>query len=216
MLASGRTQNCSGVPVKELTVSPNGIAERARFSSAVSALLALFIVGATAQEPAALKGYKLPTKEQKLDSKGLERVLSAKTVALVVSSVPLLRKDDKGNLTITGRTGRLGPERAKADVEKVLSEWGAFSLVDDPAQADLVLLIEEQTLAPNMFSEGRTRLRHTLVVFPTGGPGAAPPIWVGIDTQNAMMASWGAKGDGEGVVKKLRRDIENARNRAKK
>ena len=99
----------------------------------------------------------------------------------------------------------------------MLSDWGAFSLVDDPAQADLVLVIEEQTLKPSFVSDGKIRIRDTLAVFPTGGPGVAPPLWVGIDTESALAASSGlTTPDAEGVVEKFRRDVENARNRVKK
>jgi hypothetical protein len=121
-------------------------------------LLALVIVGTHAQEAASLTGYKLPTKEQKLDSKG-----------------------------------------------------------QDPDQADLVLVLEEQTLEPSFMSDGNVRLRDTLAVFPTGGPGRAPPSWVGITTENGLAAAAAlTTPDAEDVVERFRRDVEEARNRARK
>ena len=162
-----------------------------------------------------LTGYKMPTKEMKLEAKNLERVVSAKTVAVLASSVPLLTKQGK-EVTITFRGGRVGPEKAKADVEKVLSEWGALALIDDPSQADLVLVIEEETIKGNMFSEGTPRLKQTLVVFPTGGPGAVAPLWVGIATENALMAQHRRTADAKEVVERFRRDVETARSRVKR
>jgi hypothetical protein len=186
-----------------------------RFSWFLSTLIALFAAGANAQSPS-LSGYKLPTKEVKLDQKGLERVLAAKTVAVLATAVPLFNKED-GTVVVTYRGGRVGPEKAKADVERVLTEWAAFSLVDDPAQADLVLVIEEVTVGPSFISDGKVRLRDTLAVFSTGGPGAAPPLWVGIDTENALSAASGlTTPDAEGVIEQFRRDVENAKNRIRK
>ena len=198
-------------------MSRSRIAPPVRFTSCLSALLVLVIVGTDAQVAVSLTGYKLPTKEQKLDSKGRERVLSARTVAVLATSLPLVVREDRSTARLTYRRGRVGPEKAKADVEKVLSEWGAFSLIDDPAQADLVLVLEEQTLEPSFMSDGNVRLRNTLAVFPTGGPGTAPPLWVGITTENGLAAAAAlTTPDAEGVVERFRRDVEEARNRAKK
>ena len=136
---------------------------------------------------------------------------------MLASSLPLIVREDKSTARLTYRRGRVGPKKAKAEVEKVLSEWGAFSLVDDPDQADLVLVLEEQTLEPSFMSDGNVRLRDTLAVFPTGGPGTAPPLWVGITTENGLAAAAAlTTPDAEGVVERFRRDVEEARNRAKK
>lgn len=198
-------------------MSRNRIAHTVGFTSCLTTLLALVIVGTHAQAAASLTGNKLPTKEQKLDSKGRERVLSARTVAVLASSLPLIVREDKSTARLTYRHGRVGPEKAKADVEKVLSEWGAFSLIDDPAQADLVLVLEEQTLEPSFMSDGNVRLRDTLAVYPTGGPGTATPLWVGITTENALAAAAAlTTPDAESVVQRFRRDVEEARKRAKK
>jgi hypothetical protein len=101
-------------------------------------------------------------------------------------------------------------------VEKVLADWGALVVIDNPSEADLVLVIEEETIKGNMLSEGTPRLKQTLVVFPTGGPGAAPPLWVGIATENAMMAPHRRTADAQEVVERFRRDVEAARSRVKK
>jgi hypothetical protein len=187
-----------------------------RFSCFLLILLAQLAIGADAQAPVSLTGYKLPTKELKLDARGVEQVLAAKTVALLASALPFLTNED-GTVRMAYRARRVGPDQAKADVIKVLSEWGAFSVVDDPAAADLVLVIEEQTLGPSFASDGKLRLRDTLAVFPTGGPGVAPPLWVGIDTENALAAAAGlTTPDAEGVVDKFRREVQNARNRVRK
>jgi hypothetical protein len=101
-------------------------------------------------------------------------------------------------------------------VVKVLAEWGAFSVVDDPATADLVLVIAEETLGPNFMSDGKVRLKDTVAVFPTGGPAVADPLWVGIDTENALAAALGlTTPDAAGVVERFRRDVESLRNRVR-
>jgi hypothetical protein len=199
---------------QECTMFRNRIVKPVRFWGFLSALIALFVVGANAQAPVS---PTLPTKELKLDAKAVERVLSAKTVALLATALPLFTQENRTTVGMTYRRGRTGPAKAQADVKKVLSEWGAFSLVDDPAQADLVLVIEEQTLPPSFASDGKVRLKDTLGVFPTGGPGVAPPLWVGIDTESALAAASGlTTPDAEGVVETFRRDVENARQRVKK
>ena len=139
-----------------------------------------------------------------------EQLLAAKTVAVLADSVPLVARYGREMVT-TYRAGRVGPQKAKADVEKVLAEWDVFMVIEDPAQADLVLVIREETLAPSFMSDGKARLRDTLVVFPRGGPGVAAPLWVGIDTESGLAAASGlATPDAEGVVERLRRDVAEA------
>ena len=197
-------------------VSVVRIEEPARFLSLLSFLLAFGMVGTNAQVPASLT-YKLPTKETKLDAKGLERVLSAKTVAVLAASTPFITNEDRSTARMTYRGRRVGPEKAKADVEKVLSEWGAFGLVDDSRSGRSRAGDRGTDPWAQFASDGKVRLKNTLAVFPTGGPGVAPPLWVGIDTESALAAASGlTTPDAEGVVEKFRRDIENARNRLKK
>ena len=166
-----------------------------------------------AQAPASLAGYRLPTTETRLTTNSQARVEAAKTVAVLATSMPFMRKDGAG-LLVTYRSGRVGAERAKADVLKALSEWGAFTVIDDPGAADLVFAIQEETLGPGFMSDGKPRLKDTLAVYPTGGPGVASPLWVGIDTENALSAATGLTApDAEGVVQRFRRDVENASKR---
>jgi hypothetical protein len=200
--------------LQECAMFRSRIVKPVMFWGFLSTSITLFIVGTSAQAPVS---PTLPAKELKLDAKAVERVLSAKTIAVLAAALPLFTQENKTTVLMTYRRGRTGPEHAQADVKKVLSEWGAFSLIDDPAQADLVLVIEEQTLPPSFASDGKVRLRDTLGVFPTGGPGVAPPLWVGIDTESALAAASGlTTPDAEGVVEKFRRDVENARKRVKK
>jgi hypothetical protein len=200
--------------LKEHTMFRSRIVKPVRFWGFPLTLIALFTVGVSAQAPVS---PTLPNKELTLDAKALERIVSAKTVAVLVTTLPLFTQENRKTVGVTYRRGRTGPEKAQTDVEKVLSEWGVFSLIDDPGQADLVFVIEEQTLASSFASDGKVRLRDTLAVFPTGGPGAASPLWVGIDTESALAAGSGlSTPDAEGVVKKFRRDVENARQRFKK
>jgi hypothetical protein len=191
-----------------------------RCSMVLLVLVAVLNVAAYAQDPTS---PTLPTKEQKLDAKGLAAVFSAKTVAVVATALPFIEFDRNGKPTqVIYRGGRTGPDKAKADVEKVLSEWGAFTVVNDPARADLVLVIEEQTLAPSFRSDNRPRLKDTLAVFLPGGTDGAwagPPLWVGITTEGAIAAGFmGAlkTPDAQGVVEKFRRDVVDARKRVNK
>ena len=179
-------------------MSRNRVVKPVRFLCSLSALLALFLAIGHAQGHVTLGiTYNLPTEELALDAKSLERVVSAKTVMVMAASVPF-----RGSGKLTYYSGRVGPDKAKAEVVKILSKWGAFSLIENPF-ADLVVVIEEHTLG-----EGNTRLRDTLAVYPTGGPGVAPPLWVGIDTQ-------GRGADAKGVTERFRRDVENATKRVK-
>lgn len=70
-------------------MSRNRTVESVWFWSFLSILIALFTVGASAQAPSPT----LPTKELKLDAKGLERVASAKTVAVIARALPLITKE---------------------------------------------------------------------------------------------------------------------------
>lgn len=58
------------------------------------------------------------------------------------------------------------PARAKKQVEKVIRKWGQFSLVEDPAQADLVLVITEGTkeITYQVTSEGAEGRQESEVV----------------------------------------------------
>ena len=73
-------------------------------------LIGLFVVGASAQAPVS---PTLPTKELKLDAKGIERVLSAKTVAVIATALPLITQENRTTAVVTYRRGREGPEKAK-------------------------------------------------------------------------------------------------------
>ena len=173
----------------------------------------LAVTGAHAQVPESPAGYKLPAKEVRLDPRALERVDAARTVAVLATLIPFMMKDG-ASVLVTYRGGRVGPDKAKADVMKVLNDWGVFTVIDDPSAADLVFAIQEETLGPSFMSDGKPRLKDTLAVFPTGGPGAAPPLWVGIDTENALAAASGlTTPDSEGVVERFRRDVESVRKR---
>src|SRR5262245_30301009 len=112
----------------------------------VLALLVILAFGTIfhAQTAGSLADYKVPTKELKLDAKNFERVLAARTAAVLARSSPLLTKRGQ-EVTVAYRGGRASAEKAKADVMKVLAEWGAFSVIEDPAAADLVLVIAEET-----------------------------------------------------------------------
>ena len=112
---------------------------------------------------------QLPAKELKLEAKHRDTVLSAKTAVVIATVRPLVAKKDKSTVVVTYRAGRVGREKAKSEAEAALKEWGRFTVVQDPAQADLALLVLEETLSPHWGSthdvhpRPRYRLRNTMV-----------------------------------------------------
>jgi hypothetical protein len=107
-------------------------------------------------------------------------ILSARTVCVV---------GEFG--TVVGELpDRLGPNpaSAKKQVEKVLRKWGRFTLVEDPEQADVVLVVVEGTKEVTYSREDpawwqsaektETRLVDTLLVFKGGKVPKADLAWL--------------------------------------
>jgi hypothetical protein len=158
----------------------------------------------------------LPDKPVKLDARNSDLVLAARTVAIVAAGRATMEiasaGPNSGRATLVIHDGirrRVDADKAKREVQKVIQDWGRFTLTDDLEKADLVLAIAESTVPASSFSQmtGDTghRLRDTLGVFARGVP---EPIWVDTATENtfgALTGSAAAK-----VAGKFRRAIETA------
>jgi hypothetical protein len=101
-------------------------------------------------------------------------------------------------------------------VEEMVRDWGRFAAVESPADADLVLVIFEDSVAPSGFSKrtGDTtnRLRDTLAVFRGGEPSpAAEPLWADVSTESTFGVLSGSSAGK--VANKLREDVEKLINK---
>jgi hypothetical protein len=159
----------------------------------------------------------LPAKSVKLDRRGAELALAATVVAIVATGRPTIEigptdpKTGRATLLIhDGVRRRVDGGKAKEEVQKVLQDWGRFTLTDDLDKADLILAIAERTVPASSFSQmaGDTshRLRDTLGVFARGVP---EPIWVDTATENTFGALTGSAASK--VAEKFRRALEAAR-----
>jgi tetratricopeptide (TPR) repeat protein len=130
-----------------------------------------------------------PTPEQTL--------VSAKKVVLI---------GGLGYVAANGIVKGMNPSEKKAQeyLEKEIGKWGRFTVIDDPAKADLVLVLFEGNR-----SQGRGGVIRTamLVVFPGGPPPKRGdiPIWRDDENGGALIPTTAAPK----VVGKLRSHIEN-------
>ena len=182
-------------------------ANRIHLAIVLSALV-LSWRGTSLHAQAPVSGAPLAPRESiELRADWSDTVLQARTVAVVVNRRPLLREDGK-NLVMSFRGGQPGSQKAKLDAETALAEWGRFSVVRDAAEADLVLAILEETVDPNLLSEGHLRLRHTLVVF-RGRGAAGEPLWASSITENGFAARFRTL-SAQRIVERFRDDVETA------
>ena len=151
--------------------------------------------------------YRLPKEEVRLGADGRATVLAARSVAVLADSRPLIRRDGT-RVVVSYVSGRVGPGKAKADVEMALTEWGRFSVVSEAAEADLVLVIVEETLPPNLLSDGRLRLGHTLGVVATRGP-TTGLLWLGTTTDGGLVSAFRSPSASR-VVDEFREEVEKA------
>ena len=165
--------------------------------------------------------YRLPTKEIELAVRHRDTVLSAATVAVIVRVRPLVSREGKADAAVTYRAGRSGPDAARGEVVQALQRWGAFEVVEDPAQADLVLVVLEETLPPGFGSTSdirgpQYRLKDTLGVYRGKIDDPADPLWAGIVTEGRLKRSLSnAAPSAAGVIEEFRRAVEDARRRVK-
>ena len=102
-------------------------------------------------------------------------------------------------------------EKARKSVEEMVRDWGRFAIVASPAEADLVLVIFEDSVPLSGFSTGtgdtKNRLRDILAVFRGGEPSpTAQPLWADVSTESTLGALSGSSAGK--VAKKLRDDVE--------
>jgi hypothetical protein len=158
----------------------------------------------------------LPSKAVKLDQRGMEIVLAARTVAIIATGHPTMEiapadgKNGRATLVVHGGIRRrVDGDKAKQEVQKVIEQWGRFTLTDDLERADLILAIAEYTVPSSALSQmaGDTshRLRDTLGVFARG---AREPIWVDTVTENTFGALTGSAAGK--VAEKFQRALESA------
>jgi hypothetical protein len=176
---------------------------------------------ATAESP-----YTLPDKAVALKDSARDVVFSAKTIAIVARDqhfIEVVSVDEKrGNVTVAMPGGiRRGIDAAKAakDVQRMLTQWKRFTVVDDPSQADLVLFIFEDSVPPSRFAktqgDAKHRLRDRLGLF-RGGPAAdraSEPLWADSHTESAFGALTGSSA--AKVADKFRRAVEDAENKSR-
>jgi len=159
--------------------------------------------------------YTRPEKAVRPDAQAIDALLAAKTVAIVGLDVAKREVTiDEKTVRVTVRGGirrRVDAEEARKSVEEMVRGWGRFMAVDSPVDADLVLVIFEDSVPPSGFSkttgDTKNRLRDTLAVFRGGEPSpAARPLWADISTESTFGVLSG--GSAAKVANKLREDVE--------
>jgi hypothetical protein len=162
--------------------------------------------------------YTRPERAVKPDAQATAALLAAQTVAILAIDAAVLEVTSidpaTHSITVVKRGGiRRGvdAEAARKSVEERVRDWGRFRTIASPAEADLVLVIFEDSVAPTRLSKGlgdtKTRLRDTLAVFQGGAPSpTAQPLWADVSIESVLGALSGSSADK--VVNKLRRDVE--------
>jgi hypothetical protein len=123
-----------------------------------------------------------------------QRLTSARTVALVGAL---------GHVAETGIALNPSAKKAQELIDKEVRRWGRFTIIDDPARADLVLILWEGNRAAG---GGGTIRTARLAVFPGGTPPKRGdiPLWDG-DASGTIFATSGTPK----VVAKFRAYLEN-------
>ena len=148
--------------------------------------------------------YSRPEKAIKPDARSRELLLAAKTVTILAIDASVLEitsvDRDKKTITVASRGGirrGIDVEKAKESVDKVMSDWGRFTVVNNPSDADLIVVVFEDSVSPSRFSKAggdtKNRLRDTLAVFPGHSDDhTATPLWVDISTESTFGALTGS------------------------
>lgn len=146
-------------------------------------------------------GPPILTPEERRDA-----LISAKTVA-ILSFGPLKRKGDFGDTIFFGNAPPwevADAGRARKDVEDTLRKWNRYSLVEDPRDADLLLVITVW----NEMAEKVDRIQHQRLISGLkiyrgrtlfGKP--QPPLWSGVENAYTGRST-------KRVVEHFRKDIE--------
>jgi tetratricopeptide (TPR) repeat protein len=128
-----------------------------------------------------------PTREQAL--------VSAKTVALF---------GHLGTVADWGLALNPSAEKAQKHLDKEVRKWGRFTVVSDPAAADLILFLAEGNRAAGGGGVVNTAI---LTVFKGGRPPQRGdvPLWQGVESSNPFTFS---SGTGK-VISRFRKDLED-------
>jgi hypothetical protein len=186
-------------------------------------LAALLAIGAAricgAQTADARPLYVPPEKTVRLTAKAAATLAEAKTAALVAIDVAhreVVSYDKKTSETVVVKRGGIrrgvSAEKAKSELLDSMGEWNRFTIVDDPGQADVIVVVFEDTVEPSRFSKAngdrKHRMRERLAVFLRGD--AERPLWADEVRESTFGAITGSP-VGK-VVDKLREDMERAAN----
>ena len=161
--------------------------------------------------------YAPPEKAVKLTAQTAATLAAAKSAALVavdVSQIKIVSVDEQKKRVLVAMPGGIrrgiSADKAKSELQESLREWNRFTLVDDPNQADVVLVVFEDTVEPSRFSKAngdrKPRMRERLAVFTRGQTDT--PLWAGEERESTLGAITGSP-VGK-VVDKLREDMERA------
>lgn len=186
-------------------------------------LLVLLTLGTAricgAQSADAKPPYGPPEKTVKLTAQTAATLAAAKSAALVavdVTQLKIVSVDEKKKRILVATPGGIrrgvSAEKAKSELLESLREWNRFTLIDDPEQADVVVVVFEDTVEPSRFSKAngdrKPRMRERLAVFTRGQTDT--PLWAGEERESTLGAITGST-VGK-VVEQLREDMERAAN----
>jgi hypothetical protein len=136
----------------------------------------------------------------------------AALVAVTVNRATIVSRDDRKKdvvISIPGGIRRaVDADKAKSELLESMRKWNRFAIVDDPQQADLVIVVFEDTVEPSSFSKAngdrKRRIRERLAVFAAGQ--SDQPLWAGEERESTLGALTGST-VGK-VVNKFREELE--------
>jgi hypothetical protein len=161
--------------------------------------------------------YTIPSGAVTLDRAGADAVLSARTMAIIAVAKPTIELSaNPTDKTVTvvehgGIRRGIDPEKAAKSVREMLAEWRRFSVVESPADADLVLVIVEDAVPPSRFSrmngDSQHRLRDRLTLFSgRQEPAQTRALWSDVSTESTFGVLTGSSA--RKVADKFRSDID--------
>lgn len=159
--------------------------------------------------------YLPPAKAVKLTAEATTALKQAKTAALIaidVSRVQVVSIDEKKKTVRVAMPGGIrrgvDADKARAELLDGMRDWNRFAIVDDMAQADLVIVVFEDTVEPSRFSKAngdqKHRMRERLAVYAAGRPDT--PLWANEVRESTFGAITGSP-VGK-VVDKFRDELE--------
>ena len=145
--------------------------------------------------------YEPPPKAIELTADAVATLAAAKSVALVaidVARMKLVSYDEKNKRAVVALPGGIrravSAEKAKSELVESMREWNRFAIVDAPEQADIVVVVFEDTVEPSRLTRStgdrKHRLRERLAVFAAGHPDR--PLWAGEERESTFGALTGS------------------------